>query len=189
VQLPQIAVVEQPARHIRGDLACAVLIKLMPGRELEPIVGTRQRSLEAGVDQIAGIHNHNAGSAMAHKVSTLDRPIMWCPQHRVFRPPITPPKLPGAVFPMVGSLGSVTFDEAGPKKRSAGRKQVSVEHFRLRADECRRLASGSRTASDKAFWLNLVERWQALETQKRHQPVRGKSRSPLRRQPELAVED
>ena len=61
---------------------------------------------------------------------------------------------------------------------------MSVEHFRRRADECRRLASVARNASDKAFWLGLVERWQALESQKAQQPVRDKSQSPRRRQSE-----
>jgi hypothetical protein len=66
---------------------------------------------------------------------------------------------------------------------------VSVEHFRRQADECRRLATVARNASDKAFWLGLVSRWQALETQHAQQPVRDKSRSPLRRQAELAAVD
>jgi hypothetical protein len=66
---------------------------------------------------------------------------------------------------------------------------VSVEHFRQRADECRRLATVARNASDKAFWLGLVARWQALEIQHAQQPVRDKSRSPLRRQAELAEVD
>jgi hypothetical protein len=66
---------------------------------------------------------------------------------------------------------------------------VSVEHFRRRADECRRLATAARYASDKAFWLGLVERWQALEAQKAQQLVREKSRSPLRRQAELSAAD
>jgi hypothetical protein len=64
---------------------------------------------------------------------------------------------------------------------------VSVEHFRRRADECRRLAAAATNASDKTFWLGLVERWQALEIQKAQQPV--KSRSPLKRQSELASVD
>ena len=64
---------------------------------------------------------------------------------------------------------------------------MSVEQFRRHADECRRLAAAARNASDKAFWLGLVERWQALETQKAQQAVRDKSRSPLRRQPELTA--
>ena len=63
---------------------------------------------------------------------------------------------------------------------------MSVEHFRRRADECRRLASVARNPSDKAFWLGLVERWLALETQKAQQPPRDKSQSPRRRQSEPA---
>jgi hypothetical protein len=47
---------------------------------------------------------------------------------------------------------------------------VSVEHFRRRADECRRLATVARNARDKAFWLGLVERWKALEIQQAQQP-------------------
>jgi hypothetical protein len=39
----------------------------------------------------------------------------------------------------------------------------SDDEFRRRADECRRLAAAARNASDKAFWLGLVTRWQALE--------------------------
>jgi len=65
---------------------------------------------------------------------------------------------------------------------------VSVEQFRRRADECRRLAAASRNASDKAFWLALVERWQALENQTVARPVRDKSQSPRRRQPEMLAE-
>jgi hypothetical protein len=67
---------------------------------------------------------------------------------------------------------------------------VSVEQFRQRADECRRLAAGASNDSDKAFWLGLVQRWQALESQQLQQAlrVRDKSRSPLRRQSQLPVE-
>lgn len=67
---------------------------------------------------------------------------------------------------------------------------MSVEQFRQRADECRRLADIAGNDSDKAFWLGLVERWQALENQKAQQAlrVRDKSRSPLRRPPELLAE-
>jgi hypothetical protein len=43
---------------------------------------------------------------------------------------------------------------------------VSVELFRRRADECRHLAAAATNASDKAFWLGLVERWETLEVQK-----------------------
>jgi hypothetical protein len=65
---------------------------------------------------------------------------------------------------------------------------VSIEHFRRRADECRRLASVAGNASDKAFWLGLAERWKVLETQKRQQALREKTRPPLRRQFELLTE-
>ena len=37
------------------------------------------------------------------------------------------------------------------------------DEFERRADECRRLAIAARNDSDKAFWLDLVERWQAVE--------------------------
>ncbi len=68
--------------------------------------------------------------------------------------------------------------------------EMSVEQFRQRADECRRLAAVASNDRDKAFWLALVERWQALESQKLQQAlrVRDKSRSPLRRQSEIAIE-
>jgi hypothetical protein len=67
-------------------------------------------------------------------------------------------------------------------RRSEGREIVSVEQFRRRADECRSFAAPARNASDKAFWLALVERWQALEIQKAQQSVLEKPQSPRRRQ-------
>jgi hypothetical protein len=33
-----------------------------------------------------------------------------------------------------------------------------------RVKECRRLAAAARKASDKVFWLGLVERWQVVES-------------------------
>ncbi len=39
------------------------------------------------------------------------------------------------------------------------------DEFQRRATECRRLAAAARNAKDRAFWLRLVERWQALESQ------------------------
>jgi hypothetical protein len=63
---------------------------------------------------------------------------------------------------------------------------VSIEHFQRRADECRRLASVARNAGDKAFWLGLVKRWQALESQKLQQVAQVKPRPALRRQSVLA---
>jgi hypothetical protein len=67
---------------------------------------------------------------------------------------------------------------------------VSVEQFRRRADECRRLAAVASNDSDKVFWLGLVERWQALEVREAQQAlrVRDKTRSPLRRPSELLTE-
>jgi hypothetical protein len=36
--------------------------------------------------------------------------------------------------------------------------------FQQRTEECRRLAAAARNAGDRAFWLGLVERWQAVES-------------------------
>jgi len=47
----------------------------------------------------------------------------------------------------------------------------SFDEFRRRADECRRLAATARNARDRAFWLGLVARWQALEGQTVPQPA------------------
>jgi hypothetical protein len=41
---------------------------------------------------------------------------------------------------------------------------TSTDLFQQRADECRRLATAARKGSDRAFWLALVERWQAVES-------------------------
>jgi hypothetical protein len=65
---------------------------------------------------------------------------------------------------------------------------VSVEHFRRRADECRRLAIDAHSASDKAFWLGLVARWEVLESQKLQQAAQVKPPSPLRRQSALLTD-
>jgi len=48
------------------------------------------------------------------------------------------------------------------------------DEFRRRADECRRLADAARDASDKAFWLGLMERWQTLESRDVPRPERRK---------------
>jgi hypothetical protein len=44
------------------------------------------------------------------------------------------------------------------------------DEFERRTDECRRLASAAQNDGDKAFWLDLLERWQAVE---RRHPVRA----------------
>jgi hypothetical protein len=42
------------------------------------------------------------------------------------------------------------------------------DEFERRAEECRRLAAAARNDCDRAFWLALVQRWQAVE---RRRPV------------------
>jgi hypothetical protein len=55
---------------------------------------------------------------------------------------------------------------------------ASTDLFQQGADECRGLAATARKASDKGFWLGLVERWQALEIQRARQRSRM-SQDPL----------
>ena len=45
---------------------------------------------------------------------------------------------------------------------------TTTDLFEQRVKECRRLAAAARKASDKVFWLGLVERWQALEIRQRY---------------------
>jgi hypothetical protein len=52
--LLEIAVIEKPADHVRRDLACALQIKLVPGRELKPAIGTGQRSLQTSMQEGVG---------------------------------------------------------------------------------------------------------------------------------------
>jgi hypothetical protein len=44
---------------------------------------------------------------------------------------------------------------------------TSTDLFQQRVKECRRLAAAARKASDKVFWLGLVERWQSVESRQR----------------------
>jgi len=46
---------------------------------------------------------------------------------------------------------------------------TSTDLFQQRAYECRRLAAATRKGSDRAFWLGLVERWEALESRSARQ--------------------
>jgi hypothetical protein len=46
---------------------------------------------------------------------------------------------------------------------------TSTDLLQQRANECRRLAAAARKGSDRAFWLGLVERWEALESQSARQ--------------------
>jgi len=66
---------------------------------------------------------------------------------------------------------------------------VNTDLFQRRADECRGLATVARNASDKKFWLGLVERWQALGSQNMRELGRDKSRSSRRRQSGLSAAD
>jgi hypothetical protein len=38
LQLAEVAIAEQPAEHVRQDLARTLLVKLVAGREFEPII-------------------------------------------------------------------------------------------------------------------------------------------------------
>lgn len=40
------------------------------------------------------------------------------------------------------------------------------DEFERRVDECRRLAAAARSDGDRAFWLSLAERWQAVESRR-----------------------
>jgi hypothetical protein len=42
LQLPEITIVQKPSHNVRRDLACALLIKLVPGRELDLPIGASQ---------------------------------------------------------------------------------------------------------------------------------------------------
>lgn len=70
--------------------------------------------------------------------------------------------------------------------RHGGERDVILEEFRRRAEECRRLAAAARTASDKAFWMGLMARWQALESQTAERP-RPQKPARTRRQSELSA--
>jgi len=50
-------------------------------------------------------------------------------------------------------------------------------------------AAVAHNTSDKKFWLGLVERWHALESQNVWQLAQSKPRSRLRRQQALSIHD
>jgi hypothetical protein len=79
---------------------------------------------------------------------------------------------------------SISDRKRGLRAGSAKGRDVILDEFRRRADECRRLAAAARTAADKTFWLGLAERWQALEMQTAERPRREKPKS--RRHPEMS---
>jgi hypothetical protein len=50
---------------------------------------------------------------------------------------------------------------------------TSTDLFGRRANECRRLAAAARDAADRAFWLELAERWQAARQRRLRQILIG----------------
>jgi hypothetical protein len=63
MQLLEIAVIKEPANHVRWDLACAFLVKLVARLEVETAIGAGQRSLKPGMEKITGFDHGHAGSA------------------------------------------------------------------------------------------------------------------------------
>jgi hypothetical protein len=63
VQLPEIAVIEKPADHVRRDLARAIRVKLVPRRKLETAISAGQRSFETRMEKAVGLDHDHAGSA------------------------------------------------------------------------------------------------------------------------------
>src|SRR5262245_3953621 len=58
---------------------------------------------------------------------------------------------------------------------------TSADLFQQRVNECRRFASTARNRSDKAFWLGLAERWQALKSRNASRPPAALLALPTRR--------
>jgi hypothetical protein len=77
VQLPKIALVEKPTDHVRRDLACALQIKLVPGRELKPSIGACQRSLETSMEKAVGIDHDQASSAAIRMAVGNPEELRW----------------------------------------------------------------------------------------------------------------
>jgi hypothetical protein len=63
VRLPEIAVAEKPTDHVRRDLAGALRINLVPGRELKTAIGASQRSFETSMEKAVGVDYGDTGSA------------------------------------------------------------------------------------------------------------------------------
>jgi hypothetical protein len=56
---------------------------------------------------------------------------------------------------------------------------TSTDLFRQRADECRRLAAAARNTHDKAFWLGLVEFWEAARQRYLRRVLAGETRASI----------
>ena len=63
MQLANIAVVEQPADHVRRNLTRTLGIKLVGAREIEPSIGPRHLRFHAGVKVGVGLNHYYAGEA------------------------------------------------------------------------------------------------------------------------------
>jgi hypothetical protein len=60
---PNVAVVEQSADHAIWDMACALCIELMAGREKEPIIEPVNICRHAGTDKGSGLEHRGTGEA------------------------------------------------------------------------------------------------------------------------------
>jgi hypothetical protein len=47
---------------------------------------------------------------------------------------------------------------------------TDTDLIRQMTKECRRLGSAARSADGRAFWLELIERWKAVESRSARQP-------------------
>jgi hypothetical protein len=56
---------------------------------------------------------------------------------------------------------------------------TSTDLFRQRANECRRLAAAARNTHDKAFWLGLVEFWEAARQRYLRRVLAGEARASI----------
>jgi hypothetical protein len=79
-ELPQFAIVKQPAQHVRWDLKRALLIKLVARRKFKPIIEPVYRCCHEGADERRRLDNHGAGKATVRMtiVQPKERHILRC---------------------------------------------------------------------------------------------------------------
>jgi hypothetical protein len=76
VQLPEIAVIEKPADHVRRDHLCTERVELVSGRELKTAIGASKRSLETSMEKArAGLNDDHSGSAAVEMA--IGQPEEW----------------------------------------------------------------------------------------------------------------
>jgi hypothetical protein len=56
---------------------------------------------------------------------------------------------------------------------------TSTDLFRQRANECRRLAAAARNTHDRAFWLGLIEFWEAARQRYLRRVLAGEARASI----------